>query len=75
METNKKLRVWTEFSSPEEDFKYLDHAVKEATAKALKHNTEALVTLDTENEVGDIISSVKVAIIRGNKFNSSGGVA
>jgi len=71
--TKKVLRVWTPSDCPEE-YKYLEHAIKDATKKALNKNCEACVTLDEEDNEGNVYSSIKVAIIRGNKFDTIGAI-
>lgn len=69
----KSIRVWSPRDSGIE-FEYLEHAVKEATEIALRDKCKAEVFIETTEEDGTISQSIRVAVIRGSKFNNFGQI-
>lgn len=67
----KKLRVWSRYTAPEE-VDFIKEGLIYAHDLAIKYNTEVIITLDVENENEELLTSSKVAIIRGAKFNVRG---
>jgi len=72
MKTYKELRLWNPKTMPE-TFVNLNNAIDTAKRIALVYRRETVITLDTI-EGQEIISSVKVVIIRPSKFNLDGTI-